>query len=75
MEVYFPSTAGKVVIWHVSLSYGEVTHQAEGVIESVAMLVFGAVFVVVALVSSRWTPLVGIGGLLALIGAARLLLP
>ncbi len=43
--------------------------------EALALLIFGVVFIAVALVSSRWTPLVGIGGLLALIGAARLLLP
>lgn len=39
------------------------------------MLVFGVVFIGVALASSRWTPIIGIGALLVLIGVARLLLP
>lgn len=40
---------------------------------TVGVVVFGAVLVAVALASSRWTPLVGIGGLLIAIGLARLL--
>lgn len=38
-----------------------------------ALAAFAVVFVVVALVSERYTPLVGIGGLLFLMLAARLL--
>jgi hypothetical protein len=38
-----------------------------------ALLAFAVVFVVVAWVSERYTPLVGIGGLLLLMIAARLI--
>lgn len=45
------------------------------VIETAALLVFGATFIGVAWVSDKWTPLIGIGGLLVVIGIARALLP
>lgn len=41
---------------------------------TLALLAFGVVFTVVALASSRWTPLIGIGGPLIVIGAVKLLI-
>lgn len=38
-----------------------------------ALLAFGGVLLLVALISSRWTPLIGIGGLLIAIAVVRFL--
>lgn len=44
-------------------------------IEAGALIVFVVVFLAVAVLSDRYSPLIGIGGLLVLLGVARTLLP